>query len=157
VEEKICPLCKKNLPLKEFVISKEKKSGRHSYCKPCYAEYGRMWRLKDPTLEKERQCRKKYRASRVEFNMFYCARKRARKLGIPFTIVPDDIHIPTHCPVLGIKLERGIGKVEPWSPSLDRLVPEMGYVPGNIEDGSLEDLESIVKWMKGRLHKENVT
>jgi hypothetical protein len=40
--------------------------------------------------------------------------------------------IPTHCPALGIALE--VQAVAPgWSsPSLDRLRPSEGYVPGNI-------------------------
>lgn len=40
--------------------------------------------------------------------------------------------IPTHCPALGIPLVPGIGVAHDGSPQLDRLVPEMGYVRGNV-------------------------
>ena len=60
------------------------------------------------------------------------ARTRANKAGIPFEITAADIVIPTHCPVLGIPLIQGRGRPEPGSPSLDRIVAERGYVPGNI-------------------------
>lgn len=39
--------------------------------------------------------------------------------------------IPETCPVLGIPLTIG-GKRSPSSPSLDRIDPALGYVPGNI-------------------------
>lgn len=64
------------------------------------------------------------------------ARMRAKKAGVPCTIRASDIQIPATCPVLGIPLQ-----VAPWtgrrapqagSPSLDRIHPALGYVPGNI-------------------------
>lgn len=64
--------------------------------------------------------------------MFQNARVRARLAEVPFTITVNDIIIPTHCPVLGIPLvknKRGGGND---SPSLDRIRPELGYVPGNV-------------------------
>lgn len=43
-----------------------------------------------------------------------------------------DIVIPDVCPVLGVKLEKGRESGTDNSPSLDRIVPALGYVPGNI-------------------------
>lgn len=65
------------------------------------------------------------------------AKARAKKLGLPFTITPDDVKSAWpedgNCPALGIPLSRNVGKgPSPNSPSLDRLIPELGYVPGNI-------------------------
>lgn len=63
------------------------------------------------------------------------ARQRAKKKGVPFSITKDDIPpIPETCPVLGIPLRStttrgGDGN----SPALDRIKPELGYVPGNIQ------------------------
>lgn len=59
------------------------------------------------------------------------AKTRAKEYDVPFTITLDDIVIPERCPVLGVRLYRGQGR-HPHSPSLDRLVPGMGYVPGNV-------------------------
>lgn len=62
--------------------------------------------------------------------MFYGARKRAFALGIPFTIEPTDIAIPAICPVLGIDLTHDGPR--DTRPSLDRRIPALGYVPGNV-------------------------
>jgi hypothetical protein len=43
-----------------------------------------------------------------------------------------DIAIPDHCPILGMKLERGLDGGLDNSPSLDRIIPALGYVPGNV-------------------------
>ncbi|MFM7027814.1 MAG: hypothetical protein ACKOXK_03950 [Chakrabartia sp.] len=66
--------------------------------------------------------------------MLKSARQRAKKAGVPFAITKDDLLIPAYCPVFGIKLERSLGSKGPGeaSPTLDRIVPERGYVPGNI-------------------------
>ncbi len=63
------------------------------------------------------------------------AKYRARKSGHAFGLTVDDLPpIPEFCPVLGIKLQRGgQGAERNDSPSLDRLVPELGYVPGNVQ------------------------
>lgn len=65
------------------------------------------------------------------------ARQRARKRGIPFSITPADVVIPEKCPALGLVLKTYIGGPEggakPDSASLDRRVPELGYVPGNVQ------------------------
>ena len=60
------------------------------------------------------------------------AKDRARSLGIPFKIKMIDIEMPKVCPVLGIPFEIGIGKQINGSPSLDRIIPELGYIPGNV-------------------------
>jgi len=60
------------------------------------------------------------------------ARKRAKKRGVPCTITVDDIVLPKKCPILKIKLVVGRGKKQHGSYSLDRIVPELGYVVGNI-------------------------
>lgn len=65
--------------------------------------------------------------------MFRDARKRARRNNIPFDITPEDIIIPEYCPVLGIKLESQVGKRSDASPSLDKIIPSLGYIVDNIE------------------------
>jgi hypothetical protein len=66
--------------------------------------------------------------------MLKAAKERAGKAGVPFELTEDDILIPTFCPVFGIRLERKLGSKGPGnaSPSLDRIIPERGYVPGNV-------------------------
>ena len=60
------------------------------------------------------------------------AKVRSEKKQIPFSITKDNFVIPKLCPVLGIELKQGRGHSCPNSPSLDRIVPEKGYVKGNI-------------------------
>ena len=71
----------------------------------------------------------------------------------------EDIIIPEFCPVLGFKLERNFGKTAaPNSPSVDCIIPERGYVPGNIQvisykanamknNATEEELVSFALWV----------
>ncbi len=65
--------------------------------------------------------------------MYNNAKHRALRSGTPFTITVEDIIIPALCPVLGFPLMRHNKRGgAPNSPSLDRIVAERGYVPGNV-------------------------
>ena len=64
--------------------------------------------------------------------LYYRAKDRANTLNLPFTITKDDIVIPEFCPVLGLKMSFSGMKERSTSPSLDKIIPELGYVPGNI-------------------------
>ena len=65
--------------------------------------------------------------------MLSWAKQRAKRGGYPCTLTLDDFHIPEVCPVLGIEITLGGegGKAIDSSPSLDKIVPSLGYVPGN--------------------------
>lgn len=87
------------------------------------------------------------------------AKVRARKCNVPFAITIDDFEIPTRCPILGIELKQNIGKISAASPSLDRIVPALGYVPGNVavlsnransikNNATYNELIAIAKWLK---------
>jgi hypothetical protein len=84
------------------------------------------------------------------------ARSRAKRKAIPFEISIDDIVIPDKCPVFGVAFIRGHSK---WTYSLDRVVPERGYVKGNVAVISneanrlksymgLQELERLVAYVK---------
>jgi hypothetical protein len=65
--------------------------------------------------------------------MFKQAKHRAKKSGLSFTIVLDDIDIPTHCPILGIELVIGATRDQVQrAPSLDRIDSSRGYDKDNI-------------------------
>lgn len=67
-------------------------------------------------------------------SMWWRAKQRAEKKGVPFNIEKSDIVIPEFCPVLNVKLESGKGKgPSDYSPSLDRIIPKLGYIKGNIQ------------------------
>lgn len=91
------------------------------------------WHAKN--REKERERAKRWRTENVNKRMLNDARRRARKFGRPFNIEESDVVIPHVCPVLGIPLVRKVGQgYGAWgnSPSVDCIVPELGYVKGNV-------------------------
>jgi hypothetical protein len=51
---------------------------------------------------------------------------------MPFNITQEDVRIPAVCPALGIPLVVHRGVHGPDSPSVDRLIPKLGYVKGNV-------------------------
>jgi hypothetical protein len=77
-----------------------------------------------------------------------------------------DVSVPDVCPVLGIPLKVVSGKgFTDNSPSLDRIVPSLGYVPGNVvvismranrikSDASLAELKKIVEFYQPYLEGE---
>lgn len=72
-----------------------------------------------------------WRYRNPEARMIQDARKRAMRLGVPFTLKKEDIVIPAQCPVLGIELVQQFGQASDASPSLDRIVAEKGYTKEN--------------------------
>lgn len=104
--------------------------------------------------QRTRERRKKY----PELYLWDSAKRRAEKLGIPFEIEVTDISIPKRCPVLGMKI-RVCHPDQEKSASLDRIIPSLGYVPGNVvvismkanrlkNNATFEELTALVKWLK---------
>jgi len=93
----------------------EKRSKTVTLCPPCNSS-----RVKKESAEKK---------------MVRRAKGRAKDQQLPFNLKHTDIYIPTHCPALGIELYVTKGKSGAFSnsPSLDRLVPQLGYVRGNVQ------------------------
>lgn len=77
---------------------------------------------------KRREYAKRYRAANGEKRMLADAKARAKAGSFPCTIAESDISIPECCPLLGVRLERK----GPYAPSLDKIIPSLGYVPGNV-------------------------
>lgn len=66
-----------------------------------------------------------------ERKMLQHARNRARINSREFNITIDNISIPSHCPVLGIKLVHGWDDDESC-PTLERIDNNVGYTPNNV-------------------------
>jgi hypothetical protein len=95
------------------------------------------------------------------------AKTRAKLKGLPFDVsFREDLNLPDNCPVYDTPLDysqlRETKKKGPLenSPSLDRHVPSLGYVRGNVRvlsnkanrlkgDGTLEDHEILLKCLRG--------
>jgi len=68
----------------------------------------------------------------VEYDIWKTAKYRAKAKNIPFSLQLSDISVPLVCPILGIPLAISKGVLKDNSPSIDRVYPDKGYVPGNI-------------------------
>lgn len=64
--------------------------------------------------------------------MLASAKFRAKRDGHPFSITREDIVIPERCPILNTEFTCGVGKACSSSPSLDKVIPSLGYIPGNV-------------------------
>lgn len=91
------------------------------------------------------------------YTMFYDARKRAQKLGLPFDLDPDKIKVPEMCPALGIRLS--CNGPRDTRPSLDRVEPLKGYTAANTNvisfranriksDATADELEAVAKYIR---------
>jgi hypothetical protein len=101
---------------------------------------------------------REYKRSHRAQTALISAKRRARKCGVPFNLTIDDLPpIPDICPVLGVPLVCGEGRIVPESLSLDRIDPALGYVRGNVmwlsnransmkQDASLEQLQQFARW-----------
>lgn len=89
------------------------------------------------------------------------AKARAKKFGLPFDIDKDYIRslLTDTCPVFGIPFVWYGQKLRPDSPSLDRVLPNKGYVRGNIaiisqranaikSDASASEVRRVADWME---------
>jgi hypothetical protein len=135
----------------------------------------RKWRAANPEKVKATNAKfyEQNKASYIKRNQSYYqnnwvnvvlagAKRRARKMNLPFDLKIDDIKIPDVCPALGIPIYPGDGTTHDGSPSLDRIIPELGYIKGNVvvishkanrikSNGSLSDLEAVVAYVKQHL------
>lgn len=99
-----------------------------------------------------------------EINVWRSARARSQKDGLPFTIEISDIIVPTFCPVLGIPISKSGPREQ--RPSVDKIIPEKGYVKDNIcvismranrikSDASLDDLKKLVAYVENHLQGDD--
>ena len=98
-------------------------------------------------------------------NNLAVAANKCKEQGLPFSITADDLMpAPLKCPVFGFKLDwykDGRGGADD-SPSIDRLIPEEGYVPGNVtlislkanrikNDSDLSELRMVADWVEAQI------
>lgn len=156
---KVCSKCGEEKEETEFYNYPEARGGTPMpRCKACSLAY-----------DKEYFKNNKDRISKVtkdrhekdpRVRMLTAARFRAKQNDLPFDLTLNDIEIPTHCPILNIELRSVLGKgPKASSPSLDKLIPELGYVKGNVNvishrantlkgDATVAELESLAQWIR---------
>ena len=146
-ESKKCPQCGETKPLSEFSNNKTKKDGLASCCKVCQASFD-----------------KRFYMGRPFYVTFRNAKQRAKARDLPFSLTEEYLEsIWTGvCPVFQTRLNlpsHGGNGLTPNKPSLDRLVPDKGYVPGNViwisfranqikSDASSADILAVGAWLQ---------
>lgn len=112
-------------------------------------------------VEYAKKSNAKRRKEKPEKFMVTAARKRAKDAGLPFDIEESDVVVPSFCPVLGIPIQVSTGKTQDSSPSIDRIIPSLGYVKGNVTviswranrikgDATPEELEKVLDYAKNQ-------
>jgi len=64
--------------------------------------------------------------------MLTSAKSRCKKNNVEFNITKDDVARRETCPISGVILNFRASKISDDSPTLDRIDPSKGYVPGNV-------------------------
>jgi hypothetical protein len=171
--KKTCTRCGRELLISMFQVRKDRKNLHKSHCKDCCATKCRTWqkhnkeRLKKlrkqnywNRVEEHRKDTREWRRRNPEQKLIQGAVERSRKFNLPFDLKADDIKIPEFCPVLGIPIAPNIGgkRANDNSPTLDRIIPEKGYIKGNIavishrantikNCGTVEEHQKIIQYM----------
>lgn len=146
---KICTRCYYEKPESMFYNNRREPSGLTHACKECIRKYQNNRNKSDP----------------IQL-LLSNAKHRAKKNNIPFTLTRDNIEMPTHCPVLGVKLSygatgtsaKGYGANQN-SASIDRIIPSKGYTPENAiiiswkanrakSDVAIEDIIKLAEFYK---------
>lgn len=86
-----------------------------------------LWPKK--TNEERRAHQRNYRNRNPERILLKGARTRASLQELPFDLEEEDVIIPDVCPYLKVPFVKGTL----YAPSIDKIIPELGYVKGNIE------------------------
>ena len=90
-------------------------------------------KLTNPEKHKEELFKKKlYRDKNKAQYIYTATRRKAKSENIPFNLEISDIIIPEYCPILEIKLEIFESKDNLNGPSIDKIIPNLGYIKGNI-------------------------
>jgi hypothetical protein len=139
-EIKVCSKCMTEQDRKNFCKGKRFSDGLQPWCRVCSKAYRNEKRRHLYSLAEKRRVSPEYRKRECQKQrerhdahnnkcLLESARRRAKLNGLPFNLELEDIEIPVLCPVLGIPMK----KRTRYAPSLDKIIPSLGYVKGNIQ------------------------
>jgi hypothetical protein len=95
----------------------------------------------------------------LKVNAVYRAKKEGYKSDLTIDYLLEIFPKDYMCPALGIKMEWGNKKGTRISPSLDKIIPDKGYMKGNVafislkansikSDATPEEVMSAAKWLE---------
>lgn len=165
-----CPQCKtcRSAYIRSYYARPEVREKKRVYTaahKEERKEYLRNYSINWQKNNKDKVAKigRAYRDRHPLRSMLNRVKYRAKSLEIPFNLTVDDLVVPSHCPIFGVPLFVCSGRGQPKddSASVDRIVPQLGYVKGNVaviskhantvkNDGTAEEHEKIAAWMRSR-------
>lgn len=158
----------KNTEEQKKYLKEYRKKRRQEYSK----EYNKKYYLinKEKIIRQTTENKKRIAKEDPVYSLFVRAKERAKKRNILFDIDKEYLKSiypkNNRCPILNIDFQLGflneIKKNKDYAPSLDRIIPDKGYVKGNLvivsfianrvkNNVSVETLEKIVNFYKNNL------
>lgn len=176
-QTKVCKHCGRKLPLSEFYINSRKGYYRPE-CKECTRKKTRARRKEDPEKyrAKEREAyyrnheksikelsKRYYKRKKEDYFLYYIYNKKGycRKNNLIWDLDKEYLaSIWTDvCPVFGVPLVKRTEEFSDNTAELDRIVPSLGYIKGNVRwisrranrlksDATIDELKKIIKYME---------
>ena len=151
-----CGCCQRVLPISAFPVRNDRSGRLRPYCKDCARDSQRA-----RYANHKRQSPFKLKTSR--------AKARAQSLGVPFDLTAEYLESlwTGVCPVFGIEISiTEKDRSDEFAAELDRFVPALGYVKGNVmflsrranrlkNNVTTNELKQLIKWMEDYENSKN--
>lgn len=109
----------------------------------------------------KRKGKSKKKKEFLQTSIFTRTKYYAKKLGVKFSISPDDIVTPEFCPVFNIPLviAKGVKGSNDNSPTVIRIASSKGFIPGNVlvvsrkaarikSQSTYKELKVFLQWLE---------
>ena len=173
---KYCAKCKTTKDIEDFQVRSASKDGRHSWCSLCYNAYRRERNYNNMYRpDNYAKTRRSWDAHRKTIRgraqvLLRSAKRRADQIDLDFDLDLDWVMerlTPMICEASGLRLSMEVPEHTRngrFSPSLDRIIPRLGYTKENTQlvsmiynqakaDSSHED---VLELAKALMKKEKV-
>jgi hypothetical protein len=147
---------------------KMKEINKKKYLKNCESIKQKQKEKWWSNVEESRKKLKAYSDNNIQTVMLQSIKGRCNKEKIEFNLELNYLKSiwPANnlCPVFGCEMKRNRrGQSRDFSPSVDRIVPEKGYVPGNVvivslkanrmkNNGTVEDLKKVLHFYESQIN-----
>lgn len=169
VTNKVCRKCKEVKVLSEFYKDNSAPDKHRYVCKTCTSYLSLIYNQKNKEKEKARnQAYKESQRGTINYTLrvlLSAAKKRSKDNNLPFDLTLEwlETMVIPHCPITlqpidWLKEQVANGVPGPNSPSIDKIIPELGYVQSNCaiisvranrikSDGTIDEHLRTVQYM----------